>query len=115
MIQYRCDGCGKEIAPKSLRYSVSIDVRAVYDKLEVGLADLVKDHREEILALIESLESKSAEEVVASVYKNVRFDLCASCQKVYIADPLRFHAEQKGADSELDIDAFLRSLGLNDS
>ncbi|MFP6617564.1 MAG: hypothetical protein VCB26_14265, partial [Candidatus Hydrogenedentota bacterium] len=115
LIHYRCDGCGKDIAPKSLRYTVNIDVRAAYDTLEVGLADLVKDHREEILALIESLSHKSAEEVETSVYKNAKFDLCPSCQKAYVANPLHFHPEQQGPDSDLDIDAFLRSLGLNDS
>lgn len=115
MIQYRCDGCGVDIPEKSLRYTVTIDVRAAYDTLEIGLAELVRDHRQEILDLIDKLGSKSADEVEASVYKKLKRDLCPSCQKAYLHDPLRFHPEQAGSVSELDIDSFLRSLGLNDS
>ena len=114
MIQYHCDGCGKEIPPKSLRYTVTIDVRAAYDKLEVGLAELVKDHRQELLDLINALSSKSPEAVEESVYKKLKLDLCPSCQRAYIKDPVRFHPEQAGEASEVDIDAFLRSLGLPD-
>lgn len=115
MIQFQCDGCGKEISTGSLRYIVNIDVRAAYDKLEIGLAELVQDHRREILALIESLANKSSEEVEASVYKKFKLDLCPSCQKIYLLNPLHFHPEQTPAESDLDIDGFLRSLGLNDS
>lgn len=112
MIRFVCDGCGVEIAPKSLRYIVSIDVRAAYDKLEVGLAELVKDHRQELLDLIESLSNKSPEAVEETVYKKLKLDLCPSCQRAYIRDPVRFHPEQAGERPEVDIDAFLRSLGL---
>ena len=115
VIQMMCDGCGREIEPKSLRYRVRIDVRAAYDQLEIGLAELVQDHRKEILALIEKLASKSTEEVEASVYKKFELDLCPSCQKAYLLNPLRFHPEHAPAESDLDIDTFLRSLGLNDS
>ncbi len=115
MIQLQCDGCGREIPPKSLRYSVTIDVRAAYDTLEIGLTELVQDHRQEILALIDKLGPKSAEEVESSVYKKFKLDLCPSCQKAYLLNPLRFHPEHMVEESDLDIDAFLRSLGLNDS
>ena len=115
MLHYKCDGCGREIPPKTLRYTLSIDVRAAYDKLEIGLADLVQNHREELLSLIERLGRKSADEVEASVYKKFKLDLCPSCQKAYIRDPMHFHPEQGQHSSELNIDEFLRSLGLDDS
>lgn len=107
---YRCDGCGKEIAPGHLRYTVKIDVRAAYEKMEVGLADLVRDHRQEMLDLIERLESKSAQEVEETVYKHLNLDLCPACQQAFIRDPLHFHPEQ-GTPPPVDIDGFLRSLG----
>lgn len=110
MVTYRCDGCGRELAENELRYTVAIDVRAAYDKFEVGLADLVRDHRAEILALIERMKHKSPQEIEETVYKHIKLDLCPACQRAFIRGPLRFHPEQGEPESEIDIDAFLRSL-----
>jgi hypothetical protein len=112
MIRYTCDGCSREIPPKTLRYRVTIDVRAAYDKLEIGLAELVRDHRQELLKLIDSLSTKSPDEVEQSVYKKLKLDLCPSCQKAYINDPMHFHPEAGEVNSEVNIDDFLRSLGF---
>ena len=95
-----------------LRYKVAIDVRAAYDTLEIGLADLVRDHRAEVLALLERTEDKDPSEIEATVYKHFKLDLCPSCQRAYIRDPLRFHPE-RGEEAPVDIDAFLRSLGIH--
>lgn len=111
MITYRCDGCGREIPRHELRYTVNIDVRAAYEELEVGLAELVRDHRSEILSLIERLKDKTAKEIEESIYKGIRLDLCPSCQRAFIRDPLRFRPEQGGGPGEVDVDSFLRSLG----
>jgi len=112
VVTYRCDGCGAELAQKALRYTVKIDVRAAYDELEVGLVDLVRDHRAEILALIERLKDKSAREIEETIYTNLQLDLCPSCQRAFIRSPLRFHPEQGAPEPGVDIDTFLRSLGL---
>jgi hypothetical protein len=112
MVTYRCDGCGIELPEKALRYTADIDVRAAYDTFEVSLTDLVRDHRAEIRALIERLKHKSPQELEESVYKNIKLDLCPACQRAFIRDPLRFHPEQGGPEPQIDIDAFLRSLGL---
>jgi hypothetical protein len=109
MITYRCDGCGREIPKDALRYIVEADVKAAYDKLEIGLADLVRDHRVEMLALIERMKQRPIQEIEESVYKHIRLDLCPSCQRAFIRHPLRFHPEQGGGD-DIDIDAFLRSI-----
>ncbi len=113
MIVHRCDGCGKEMRKGDLRYTVKIDVRAAYDKMEISLADLVRDHRAEILALIEQMERKDPKDLEESVYKAFSLDLCPLCQRAYIRDPLRFHPEMGETDIEIDIDGFLRSLGVN--
>jgi len=110
MVTYRCDGCGKEIPKDALRYVVEMDVKAAYDMIEIGLADLVRDHRAEMLALIERLKKRPIQEIEESVYKHLHLDLCPACQRAFIRDPLRFHPEQAG-DDHIDIDAFLRSLG----
>lgn len=114
MITYTCDGCGKILQKNALRYTVKIDVQAAYDKLEIGLLDLVRSHREEMLQLIESLKNKSPDEIEETVYKSIRLDLCPACQRAFIRDPLRFHPEQTVPD-DIDIDQFLRSLGYGRS
>lgn len=115
MLVYRCDGCSREIEKHDLRYTVKIDVRAAYDQFEIGLADLMRDHRTELLALIERLKNKKAEEIEETVYKSLTLDLCPACQKAYIRDPLRFHPEQGAAvDDEINIDDFLQSLGFGE-
>jgi len=115
MIRYRCDGCGAELPHTALRYTVNIDVRAAYDVLEVTLLDLVRDHRAEMIELIERLKHKDPREIEETVYKNIKLDLCPSCQRAFIRAPLRFHPEQGERETEIDIDAFLRSLGIGES
>ena len=112
MVEYRCDGCGRLLPQGALRYRVSIDVRAAYDQIEVGLMELVQDHRSEMLRLIAQLKDKAPAEIEETVYKLIKLDLCPSCQRAYIRDPLRFHPEQGPAENDaVDIDTFLRSLG----
>ncbi len=112
MMIYRCDGCGREMTREALRYTVSIDVRAAYDELEISLADLVRDHRSEILALIERMKQADPRELEEQVYKKITLDLCPNCQRAFIRHPLRFHPEQGGGESAVDVDQFLRSLGF---
>ncbi|HPG68535.1 MAG TPA: hypothetical protein PLO37_16945 [Candidatus Hydrogenedentes bacterium] len=112
MITYRCDGCGKELRRHALRYTVEIQVKAAYDKLEIGLVDLVQSHRAEMLDLIEKLRHRDPKEIEETIYKHIRLDLCPACQRAFIRSPLRFHPEQGGVDAEVDIDSFLRSLGV---
>lgn len=110
MMLYRCDGCGREMQKGALRYTVGIDVRAAYDTLEIGLADLVKDHRAEMEALVRRMNEAEAGALEASVHKKMEFDLCPDCQRAYIANPMGFHPESAG-EAAVDVDAFLRSLG----
>lgn len=112
MVTYRCDGCGKELKQRALRYHVTIDVRAAYDKLEVGLMDLVRDHRAEILSLIEAMKERDPRELEETIYKCIELDLCPPCQRAFIRDPLHFHPERGGTPPSFDVDAFLRSLGI---
>lgn len=112
MITYHCDGCGREMGRRELRYTVSIEVRAAYDKTEVGLLELVQDHRAEILRLIERMKHREPRKIEEQVYKHIRLDLCPNCQRAFIRGPLRFHPEQGAEPAEVDIDAFLRSLGI---
>lgn len=111
---YQCDGCGRELRKGQLRYNVNIDVKAAYDTMEVTLADLLRDHRDELKALIEKMEGDGTDAVEESVYKGFHLHLCPACQRAYIKGPLRFHPEQADESAPVDIDAFLKSLGLGD-
>ena len=111
MISYRCDGCGKEMRKGDLRYTVKIDVRAAYDEIEVSLADLVRDHRAELVALIERMKERQQREIEESVYKAFQLDLCPACQRAYLRDPLHLRKDPD-AKATVDVDAFLRSLGI---
>lgn len=111
MITITCDGCGALLKKHSLRYAVKIDVRAAYDELEIGLADLVHDHDQEIRQLIEQLSSQDPREVEETVYKLIRLDLCPRCQRAFIRDPLHFHPDRALPEPGVDMDGFLRSLG----
>ena len=112
MVLFQCDGCGAQMDEHSLRYTVNIDVRAAYNEIEVTLLDLVRNHRKEIIALLEKLEERDPVEVEEQIYKQIHLDLCPSCQKAYIKDPLHFQPQSTGENNSLDIDNFLRSLGF---
>lgn len=113
MIKFHCDGCGRVMAKGDLRYRVKIDVRAAYDEIQIGLADLLRDYRQEMIELVRRMHRRSPEEIEATVYKGFELDLCPACQRAYIRAPLRFHPEQGPANDDIDIDGFLRSLGLH--
>ena len=114
MQYYVCDGCGEQIGRHDLRYTVSIDVRAAYDEVEVGLTDLVRSHRQEILELIEKMRGRDAKALEEQVYKKLSLDLCPRCQRAFLKAPLRFHPEQGTDAPPVDIDAFLRSMGFGE-
>lgn len=83
-----CDRCGGGLlldAP--VRYEVRIEVTSAYDPLELTREDLAKA-RDELKALVEALRDYSAEKAQDEVHREFRFDLCATCQKAFLANPL---------------------------
>lgn len=115
MVQIHCDGCGTLLKENGLRYKVSIDVRAAFNEIEIGLMDMVRDHRKEIASLLDRLRHRDPAELEAQIYKKLNLDLCPACQHAFIKNPLRFHPEQGARDSEWDFEGFLRSLTEGDS
>jgi hypothetical protein len=88
MNRLTCDRCGNGLlldAP--VRYEVRIEVTSAYDPLELTREDLENAERE-LRALIESLRDYSAEKAQDEVHREFRFDLCATCQKAFLANPL---------------------------
>jgi hypothetical protein len=95
MITHICDRCGRPLENGHLRYTARITVYAAADPLEITLEDLLRDTRQEMRRVLEQCEELSEEELMRDVWVEFEFDLCRSCQKVYIADPLSLSGRSK--------------------
>jgi hypothetical protein len=88
MDRLTCDRCGRGLLlDLPVRYEVSIEVKSAYDPLELMEEDLV-DAQSEMARLIEKLKTYSPEAAQDEVYRAFKFDLCATCQKDYLKNPL---------------------------
>jgi hypothetical protein len=88
MDRLTCDRCGNGLlldAP--VRYEVRIEVKSAYDPMELTDEDLEKAG-DELKKAVEALRNVSAGDAMDEVYKEFRFDLCRTCQKIYIQGPL---------------------------
>lgn len=88
MITRVCDRCGQPMEEGALRYEAKIQVFAAYDPLNITFEDLEKDHTAELKKLQEECRGLSEQELMKGVYVDFHFDLCPTCQKNYIKDPL---------------------------
>lgn len=89
MDRLTCDRCDEGLYHDiDVRYEVRIEVKSGYDVMELTGDDLAGDASEEMRRLIERAGRMSAEELADQVYKLFEFDLCATCQRAFLADPL---------------------------
>ena len=89
MVHFTCDLCGKDLtASEEARYVVKIAAYAGFDPNEITEEDLDEDHLEAVSKLLQRDESLSSDELDAEGYKGFRFDLCPSCHRRFIKDPL---------------------------
>ncbi len=88
MDHFTCDRCGRGLlldAP--VRYEVRIEVKSAYDPLEITDEDLDRAE-EDLRKLMERLKGYSAEKAQDEVYRAFSFDLCATCQRAFLSNPL---------------------------
>lgn len=84
-----CDRCGKSLlVTEDVRYRMKIEIVAAYDPLEITRADLARDLDAEIRAAIEGLSERDAASLERDVHWRAEFDLCLSCQRAIVANPL---------------------------
>ncbi len=84
-----CDRCDKTLLlDENVRYEVRIIVQAAYDPMEITGGDLEQGGSEGWQRLLEELEKLSEEEAQDQIYRDLRFDLCPPCQRVYLKKPL---------------------------
>jgi hypothetical protein len=84
-----CDRCDKSLLiDESVRYEVRIVVVAAYDPMEITREDLARHDPAQWEALLAQLESLGEREAQDQVHREMRFDLCPSCQEEYLRRPL---------------------------
>lgn len=88
MIHFTCDRCKREIDPDlELRYVVRLEAQAMMEPYEVDVQD-DRDHLVEIQEILERLDDESDENVGEDIYQRRRFDMCPTCYRKYIKNPL---------------------------
>ena len=87
-LRNRCDICDCVIAPHG-HYLVRIDVLADPSIPEVSSNELEEiDFDETFRSLIEQMENMSEDELQDQVFRRFRFNLCPTCQREFLANPL---------------------------
>lgn len=89
MIHYSCDRCRCEIDPQDdLRYVVKIEIQATMDPQAEAEPDDDRDHLSEIEEILSELSEDGADAVGEDIYQKRSFDLCPSCYRQFIKNPL---------------------------
>lgn len=89
MMHFSCDFCGKDMTPEGTgRYVLKMEAYAANDPTELTAEDLEEDHVEEMARLLCELEENDEEPELLPVCKKMRFDLCATCYRKFVRDPL---------------------------
>ncbi len=84
-----CDLCGKTLlVDEDVRYIADICVFAAYDVMEITSFDLDRDIKAEIRKTLKNMEGRDTTELEEEVYAKRLLDLCPSCRKIFIDDPL---------------------------
>jgi len=96
VIHVTCDLCGKQVTlGEDYRYVVKIEVYAAHDPGKLTEADLDEDNMEAVSQLLRSEDEPPDPDITAPAYKNFRYDLCPSCHKKFVRDPLGKDTVQK--------------------
>ena len=89
MIHYTCDRCKCEINPdEELRYSIQVEIKAVFDTPDNVIDDDDTDHLLELHEILERLEDEESDSMGDDVYQRRRYDLCCDCFRQYQKNPL---------------------------
>lgn len=102
MLRYTCDVCGKDLRPgDENRYVVEMETYAAHDPAELTEADLDQDHMDAIGQILHDMDEAGFEpDEPTPAFKKLRYDLCPTCHKKFLRDPLNKEASQKFHFSE---------------
>ena len=89
MIHFTCDRCKRELdSTEDLRYVVKLEVFAAVDLPESNDVEEDRDHLLEIHELLEHLDASGIESSGNDLYRKHSYDLCPTCHRKFIANPL---------------------------
>lgn len=89
MIHYSCDRCNKVLDPQDdIRYCVNLETRAVMDSVTQQDDEADRDHLLEIHEILERADDLENELIGEEIYHRMKFDLCSSCFRKFMADPV---------------------------
>lgn len=84
-----CDRCGEGLLlNEDVRYVLSLEVKSMYDPMEITAKDLEGDLDQQIQDTIDALERIPAQDAERQVYFQGKYDLCGACQRAFLADPM---------------------------
>jgi hypothetical protein len=85
-----CDRCGADLLGAEVHYLAEMKVWAAYDVIEIGSRRQLDeiDCRAEYRKALAEAARQTDEEAANSICWSRRYDLCAECQKKFLADPL---------------------------
>lgn len=87
MVHYSCDLCGQPLSDE--RFIVKVEVQPAPETGSLTETDLDADHLQEVADILEDLDLDDAapgSDPFSTHYQ--QFDLCASCRRLYVQDPL---------------------------
>jgi len=88
MIRYECDRCGVAMGANDLRrFIVKLEVYAAAGHIDLT-PDPKGDPQREMDEIIKSLASADPDEVEDQTYRCFRFDVCDTCRRNLLANPL---------------------------
>jgi hypothetical protein len=87
MLHFSCDLCGRRL-DEGRRYVAKVEVYPAFDPDEIEEADLDADNLQELAETIEAIENGESRPPEDAGTHEFRFDLCLTCHKRYLKDPL---------------------------
>lgn len=89
MIHYSCDRCQRLIeTDDEMRYVVRLEIEARMGENVFADQDEERDHLLELHEIIERRDDENEPLVDDEVYSRKRFDLCPSCYKAFMRNPM---------------------------
>ncbi len=89
MIHHSCDRCKCMIDPEDeLRYVVKLEILAAMEPADADDVEDDRDHLLEVQEILERLEAGEDENVSDEIYQRKHFDLCSTCYREFIKNPL---------------------------
>jgi hypothetical protein len=89
MKHFSCDLCSKDLtADPDSRYVVKMAAHPAADPARLTAADLDADPVDDLAELLDELEAGNSPATDLTTAKVLEYDLCPSCYRRFLADPL---------------------------